>query len=520
MNAATTPRALAALGVATLAVAVAGGTTLSNPLLAVAACASALVVAATVRWLSTTNLLEFSVFWVVVLHGMSVARDSHFPILDFTREARVPLTMLVLVFLVAGRPIGLLSNPGWAAVAAPLAFSMWALLGGLFASDPGSSVFYATWLALNIAIIGLLIAASRDPGEAWRQFVGMDRWVGLGFVVISLLLILGGDPQALGSRWLGNERVPGYVGMFLGPNWFAFVGVMTVALWLARREYDPPAHSPTPVRVVMFLCAIAVLLTTARTGFLGVALGLAFHLRRDFRRLDIGRILRAMPGILALLAVLTILVTQTDPGRAVLGRFVLESDPAEVEESGRIRIWLAFMKMYVANPVFGIGFFTSIPRDEFELVRNLGEAKDPHSTVIALLFTTGIVGTLLFALILAGAARGIRHPGAAPFRRSASAFMITTLPYFLLETVASGPGSPAAWPLWFLLLCARAWNGMPRQAGGAGDWNPLDHAVALPRRLPTFEPMPPRRAARIRADASLYPARGLRDRQPPTPEED
>lgn len=479
---------LAALGVLTLAGGVALTMGMSNPLVLFGGLLVAAAGLWAVLWMVKSDLLSFSVFWVVSLHAMSVLRDAHFAIFDFTREARVPLTVMVLVFLVGGRPVGLLSNPGWAAVSAPLAFTLWALLGGLFASDPSTSVFYAAWLTLMVAIIALVIAASRTPGEAWRQFVSMDRWMGLLLVLASLLLIVGGDPAARGSRWLGNTQVPGYVGLFIGPNWFAFVGVMTVAMWLAHREYEPQERSPTPFRIVFFICVVAVLLTTARTGFLGLALGLGFHLRRDIGALGRANLLRGAAGIGLLLVAGLLLVTQTAPGQAVLGRFMAESDPVVSERSGRARIWRAFLTMYIENPAFGVGFFTTIPRDEFELVRNLGEAKDPHSTVIALLFTTGVVGTILFGMVLAGAIRGARHPGATQFRNSAAAFLVTTGPYFLFETVASGPGSPAAWPLWFVLLCARGWNGLPRAKGGAGDWNPLDHAVALPRRLPGQRP--------------------------------
>jgi|GEM_PF-6004457 len=425
------------------------------------------------------TVFAVAVLLVVAAQEMTISRRLWVPGLALAREARLPITLLVLGLLAMARPTALFGRRAVSAWAAPIAWVAWLAIGGLLAVDPFNSFFYATWLALIVLIAAQLVTWHPEPSTLWVAFARTDRWIGLALVSLSLLAIGLGLDQAAGVRYVGGQKAIGYQGLFDNPNMLGYVSCQTAGYFLALRYWSPETTRTRDWLIPTSICAVGAVASTSRAAILAMGCAAALVLWREFADTRSARA-RLIRGALIGVAVLVVfrLLLETDIGSTALTRLGGTLDAGSRARDDRLVIWSSFLRLWVERPWVGIGYANTLDHFDYEAMRTLEGHLDPHSTVIALLFTSGILGTVLGLIWVRGVIVGARRPAASRFNRSASTFLICTLPYYLAETTASGPGSPASWPTWILVLTYLAYR-TPSQVASP-HLLPLSQPAAIP----------------------------------------
>jgi O-antigen ligase len=154
---------------------------------------------------------------------------------------------------------------------------------------------------------------------------------------------------------------------------------------------------------IVFLCGFGLLIGTGSRGaYLGIVLGTAIGIKFVAPYFDTRRMLRSAAAMGAVLAVIIIAVSLTNI--ELVAERVEQSTSTDVEElsSGRASIWRATIMVQAERP------FSFLVGNGWNSHMNSGIWKSTHNTYLLLLFELGLVGLLLFAILIATVIRQVR----------------------------------------------------------------------------------------------------------------
>ena len=288
---------------------------------------------------------------------------------------------------------------GSALLAAAIAFFVaWVALSGLWAEDSGRTWTALSRYALNAALFPIVFIAVREARHL--------RWVAYGIVAGATLAAgygLATTPNLSGAATSITStddlnRVSGTIG---DPNQLASVLVVGVVISFALAL---DRLRPSPARLITvgsaLLCLAVIFATVSRGGIVALATALIASVALGGPR----------KGGMALLASFAVLVS--------LAYFAFAASPAQLDRlittdggTGRTDIWKIGWRMVDDKPFHGVGagnFSVSsihyllvepgaLERDEFIVT----EPKVAHNMYLEVLAETGIVGLVLFLVILA-----------------------------------------------------------------------------------------------------------------------
>jgi O-antigen ligase len=224
--------------------------------------------------------------------------------------------------------------------------------------NPGKGVAYAAWSLISTgAIAGGLWAALESRADVERAL----RVSVLALATIACLGLLqwtigalGGDPPLV-TQWM--EGLPRINGLSYEPSYFAFSTTAGLALALAAVLWQPGFLAPLPAALAGAAMVVALLLSSSRSGWIGLALlsGLA-GLATSLRWRTLGRAQRRALAVLGagyLLAAGLLATTQLDSYARMARRGLdLEERSSSAPRLEGVQQALA---MFRAHPLLGVG---------------------------------------------------------------------------------------------------------------------------------------------------------------------
>ena len=231
-------------------------------------------------------------------------------------------------------------------------------------------------------VIALLIAAMVNSEDRVRKVLAVLGG-SLGFLGIKSLvsvIITGGAYRIQGPGGLMSEENEYALGMNMAIPILYWLGSLEQRHWVKRL-----------CQFAAFSCAVTVIFTRSRSGFLGllmVCLLIATHSRRKL----------LAPFGLAIAAILFLAFAPD----ASIERYKSIPTATQTDASaiGRLQAWETAVGMAKAHPVFGVGL------RNFELAfldYSSYEPRAPHNAFMALMAESGIPSCLLFAALVLSA---------------------------------------------------------------------------------------------------------------------
>lgn len=237
-----------------------------------------------------------------------------------------------------------------------------------------------------------LVTLGQNGGPDARWLL---RLVDLSFafnVVIAAFQLL--DPPALGDLvtglfgsdklrtvWTGYPRV---YGAFFNANWFGAYLTFCATGWFALFSIGGMTQRALLGRGLLLFALL--LFSGSRTGMIGLATGLAVLLVRQPRPVTRGALLLlGSGGVLVLFSLnwLTVALGRTLGRFTEIGGATGQAALLSVSSlSGRLDAWRFGFDAFLKRPFYGYGD------------AGLGEGFIPHNSLLALVLTLGIVGTL------------------------------------------------------------------------------------------------------------------------------
>jgi len=262
-----------------------------------------------------------------------------------------------------------------------LAFWAWLTMAAMMAHDT-QPAFEMLSRFSKMFVVAFLIASMANSEERIRRIL-MVIAGSLGFLGIKSLagiILTGGQYRIQGPGGLMAEENEYALGMNMAIPILYWLGSLEPGLWL-KRLYQFAA----------FACAVTVVFTRSRSGFLGlivVCLLIAIHSRRKI----------LAPVGLAIAASLFFAFAP----EASIDRYKSIPTATQTDASaiGRIQAWETAVEMAKAHPMFGVGL------RNFELTfqdYSSYEPRAPHNAFVALMAESGIPSCLLFAALVLSA---------------------------------------------------------------------------------------------------------------------
>lgn len=262
-----------------------------------------------------------------------------------------------------------------------LAFWAWLAMAAILAhnTDPA----YAMLSRFSkMFVISLLIAAMANSEDRIRKLLTVLAGC-LGFLGVKSLIgviLTGGQYRIQGPGGLMAEENEYALGMNMAIPILYWLGSLEQRRW-RKRLYQFAA----------FACAVTVIFTRSRSGFLGlmmVCLLIAMHSRRKL----------LVPFGLAIAVTLFLAFAP----EAAIDRYKSIPTATQTDASaiGRVQAWETAVEMAKAHPIFGVGL------RNFELTfldYSSYEPRAPHNAFMALMAESGIPSCLLFAALVLSA---------------------------------------------------------------------------------------------------------------------
>lgn len=282
--------------------------------------------------------------------------------------------LLAVVAAIGGVLVLLVADGGLATLREPLPRAVWLFAGvtaavAVLGFAPVVGLLYALFMACTGIGMTALVHFARDPGFARRTRIAMLLSsaaaalfaLGLWYFRVPAALYAVGNGRAIGTFVLPGE-LAGYAGMFLP---------YAAGTALCARD----GRERTLAIGAAVILASAMLATLSRAGLAGLALG-GLILAARFGR----RVVAAYGAVLAGVAI-------------IVARHFFDAHHNPAEDTNRLGIWLAALRMFTLFPLTGTGpgGFAKI----YPLVRlpdgELG-AFHAHSFVLATLAESGVAG--------------------------------------------------------------------------------------------------------------------------------
>jgi O-antigen ligase len=322
----------------------------------------------------------------------------------FAHDVALRLVLLAIATLLCA---GVLARERGAVHALPpiwwawLLFALWAAASLIWSVEPARSqkewqneVVYTT-LALLVCYIGA------QAKHAARAFIVVLATGGALACLSALWAFASGLPMESSAGWHGGP----------GDHTAALLTLMPCALgllWYGRQAPWPR----TALWLIALLIAVflaSALATQNRTVWVGFALEIvifivALALRRaGDRRAQLSLTLAGVATIVAMSTI--VLLVQRD--RESSGAFTMSADP-------RLSIWAKATQHIEQRPLAGYGFGRGLLRDRLPEEANHEVAWHAHNLFLDLALQTGLIGVVLFVVLLAATLRqGVRFAGDA-----------------------------------------------------------------------------------------------------------
>ena len=358
-------------------------------------------------------MLSFLFFCVLVL--LPMGRLLNYSFLESARKT-APLSPLdlILPLLLCGYILRRLASKRLPFLRAPhalfiLGFIGWALLS-LFVNSQyyglnlDQTVFSGLYLARWVAYASLYFAAIECASNNSRTQTIL-QWLTRGCLAFCLFGILQAaflpsfafivypdarpyidyDPQGhrLVSTLLDPNIAAGYILIF---------ALLSLSFYL---------HGFKRWRSVFLICVVALILTLSRGGATAFLAGLLVIITS--RKLRYSRlIITVLVVVIVALSFYPILRTQIED----INRFSL-SDPSAMS---RVDDWKLALQMIEDNPVFGIGYNTfGFVSSRYRIMREGGSAFGLAGDLFLIVVLTGLVGLLLYGMIVRGVFANLRR---------------------------------------------------------------------------------------------------------------
>jgi len=268
-----------------------------------------------------------------------------------------------------------------------LLFAVWAAASIAWSVEPARSqkewqneVFYTT-LALLVCYIG---AQAQDAARAFMVTLATGAVLACAS---ALWAFASGLPPESSTGWHGGP----------GDHSAALLTLMPCALavlWYARQARRPRAAMWAGALLVVLFLASAYA-TQNRTVWLGFALEIAVFvvalaLRSGNRRAQLSI---AAAGAVAVAATATVVIV-VQGEREATGAYRMRADP-------RFSIWAKATQHIEQRPLAGYGFGRGLLRDRLPGEANHEHAWHTHNLFLEVTLQTGLVGLVLFVLVVA-----------------------------------------------------------------------------------------------------------------------
>jgi putative inorganic carbon (HCO3(-)) transporter len=266
----------------------------------------------------------------------------------------------------------------WLAVAAAIS--------GVLGTHPTISQAMFTEVFVKILVLyGLIVNLADSPKRAIVLQVAIALLV--AFIAVYTLYM-----KATSEVLVEGTRAAG-IGMLGDPNDTALTFLMVTPFLLAA-ALDCRGLARVGFWLLFLLMLAGIIATQSRGGILGLGAGLFVLLRQRIRNRTI------LYGSVAVVLVAFAVVA------GVSKRQGLENEGLDESAEGRLIAWKAGMRMFRANPVFGIGYETfpynflsyaeSIPFDKRSMTA--------HNSYVLCIAEVGLFGSIPFFMLLGGAA--------------------------------------------------------------------------------------------------------------------
>lgn len=218
--------------------------------------------------------------------------------------------------------------------------------------------------------------------------------IGLFYNIVALtlyvygLIDLGFNFHGNGIRTYGvllDRSIPRLVGFHSDPNLFGYINILFVFFFLNNLDNKKN-------KIGALLSTIVIFLTFSRGILLGFFLGLIvnmFYLEKNTRKSKS----IIFPIIIFLVERTLYLTTNINLVELLIGRF---SATMSDGGSGRSEIWRNGLSLFKQHPIFGIGIYNFLDYN----IMVFGGRHYMHNTYLEILVESGLVGFILFLLLL------------------------------------------------------------------------------------------------------------------------
>jgi len=184
------------------------------------------------------------------------------------------------------------------------------------------------------------------------------------------------------SHFSYGLRYAGALG-YAGENGLAAFEAQLSLFCLAIYSFTKNLVAKAGILALMALCIYCLLFAFSRGGYLGFLTGILF----------LG-VVRDRKFLIVLLVL--ILGWQVVIPTAVTERIFMTYEEGQIDSSAgeRVTIWQDAMTLVPQNPILGTGF------DTYEFMGRVEEYRDTHNLYLKILLETGIVGVVLFIVLL------------------------------------------------------------------------------------------------------------------------
>lgn len=324
-------------------------------------------------------------------------------------------------------------------------FILWNFLICLFALDQKNSLLYAIWLFLSLVFLLDYLYSFPSKEKAIKIITNNYLIIFLVPIALSISSFLGFESNT--SRFMGAFHLRHIVAWAAAILISALVSLM-INGYLSKRFQVP--------RIAAFVLAGLlslqfIVLSGTRSAFLAVLVIFLFFLFY-YRR----KILLHPSNILAMLLFLAGVyfyaenISNLKIVQARYQKTLRESQT--VEDNTRAMLFNAYFEYVRKNPIVGTGLANSAA--VFRYISYDGKEMGPHNTYLAILTESGVVGFMIFLVILFRSVKLLFNSNDYDFKMSVILLSICPLIISIFES-NSLPGQALFLPFYFSILLPR-----------------------------------------------------------------
>ena len=261
---------------------------------------------------------------------------------------------------------------------------MWIALASFFAASTKLSFIKLSQYTHILAITVLIAAMATSEDRVRRLLYAVATAVGLLGAKGALDYVLTG----------GQYRMQGPGGLMTEENEYALALNMAIPILFLLAGTEPRRWARWALRLGGVGCAITVIGTHSRSGFLGLATA-ALLVTMYSRRKVIGVVALALAGVLFIFVAPKAAMQRYE----TINSEALDSDASVI---GRLQAWETALYMVKAHPLLGVGPMNF--ESQFSHY-SAYHPRAPHNAYIALAAESGIPSALLFVGFLLGTIR-------------------------------------------------------------------------------------------------------------------